>query len=87
MIHVLRYDPKKGRATRAGLIEVPPPAGSPDVQNFPPSPGRKQSWPRDLAISPDGKTLLAALNLADRAAIVDTAAGRGAEREAGEGDG
>ena len=28
-------------------------------------------WPRDLAVSRDGKTLLAALNLADRAAIVD----------------
>ena len=31
------------------------------------------SWPRDLAVSPDGKTLLAALNLADHAAVIDTA--------------
>ena len=30
------------------------------------------SWPRDLAVTPDGKTLLAALNLAHSAAIIDT---------------
>ena len=43
------------------------------MQSFPPSTDRK-SWPRDLAVSADGKTLLAALNLADYAAVVDTTA-------------
>ena len=33
----------------------------------------QESWPRDLAVSRDGKTLLAALNLADYAAVIDTA--------------
>ena len=40
-------------------------------QSFPPTGTKPLSWPRDFAVSADGKTLLAALNLADRAAIVD----------------
>ena len=72
MIHVLRYDPTTGRATRNGVIPVPPPSDAPPYQDFPPNRSTKRSWPRDLAISPDGKTLLAALNLADRAAVINT---------------
>jgi YVTN family beta-propeller protein len=53
------------------VIEVPPPSGAPAYQDFPPQTG-KRSWPRDLAVTPDGETLIAALNLADYAAIVDT---------------
>src|SRR5215217_7006557 len=51
----------------------PAPADAPLPQNFPPTSTRRQSWPRDLALSPDGKVLLAALNLADYAAVIDTA--------------
>ncbi|HEX8065331.1 MAG TPA: bifunctional YncE family protein/alkaline phosphatase family protein [Thermoleophilaceae bacterium] len=71
VIHVFRYDARRGTAKRDGLIEVPPPGDSPIVQRFPPGTDRL-SWPRDLAVSRDGKTLLAALNLADYAAVVDT---------------
>src|SRR3954447_10247764 len=71
VIHVFKYFPKKGTAVRAGTIPVPPPSGVSPPQNFPPTTTKALSWPRDLAISKDGKTLLAALNLADRAAIVD----------------
>ncbi|MEA2475664.1 MAG: hypothetical protein QOE06_3579 [Thermoleophilaceae bacterium] len=71
VIHVFHYDPARGTATRDGVIEVPPPSDTPPAQDFPPATAQL-SWPRDLAVSPDGKTLLAALNLADRAAIVDT---------------
>jgi DNA-binding beta-propeller fold protein YncE len=74
VIHVLHYDPKTGLATRAGLIPVPPPSGAPPVQSFPPSSDHR-SWPRDIAVSPDGRTLLVALNLADAAAVIDTASG------------
>jgi YVTN family beta-propeller protein len=75
VVHVLRYDPRTGLAQRDSTIPVPPPADAPIPQDFPPRPatGPRQSWPRDIAVSPDGRTLLVALNLADRAAIVDTA--------------
>ena len=72
VIHVLRYG-RDGRASRDGVISVPPPSQAPAVQDFPPrAPPSMQSWPRDLAVSADGKTLLAALNLADHAAVIDT---------------
>jgi len=72
VIAVFKVKPKSGKAKRKGVIPVPPPSGSPPYQTFPPQKTDTLSWPRDLAVSPDGKTLLAALNLADRAAIIDT---------------
>lgn len=74
VVHVFRFNRRNGRARRAGTIELPPPSGAPPVQTFPPGTSRA-SWPRDLAVSPDGKTLLAALNLADHAAVVDLPTG------------
>ena len=83
VIHVFTYSKTTGKAVRAGLIPVPPPSGTsgPQVlpggtgvgapQSFPPTGSGSISWPRDLAVSRDGGTLLAALNLADRAAIVN----------------
>ncbi len=71
VVHVFRYDGVTGRAQRDGVIAVPPPQGSPVPQNFPPRTSGTKAYPRDLALSPDGSTLVAALNLADRAAIVD----------------
>src|SRR3954454_12579025 len=61
VIHVLRYNRRTGRARRAGTIAVPPPVDAPIPQNFPPTDTGKKSWPRALAVSPDGKTLVAAL--------------------------
>ena len=75
VIHVLRYDPKTGVATRTGVIPVPPPSDAPALQDFPPSASEHLSWPRDIAVSPNGRTLLVALNLADAAAIIDTTTG------------
>ena len=71
VIHVFTYDGKRGTAKRAGTIGIPPPSNAPTPQDFPPGATDKQSWPRDLAVSPNGRTLLAALNLADSAAVVD----------------
>ncbi|MFL5894529.1 MAG: alkaline phosphatase family protein [Thermoleophilaceae bacterium] len=86
VIHVFTYDARAGTAQRTGVIPIPPPPGAPlpqaiptglpapgpsPPQNFPPTKTKPQSWPRDLAVTPDGSTLLAALNLADSAAIVD----------------
>ncbi len=71
VIHVLKIDRSSGHATRDGVIPVPPPPTATPIQEFPPS-TTVESWPRDLAVSGDGKTLLAALNLADAGAIIDT---------------
>src|SRR3954452_9311664 len=70
LIAAFKLDPTSGKAQRNGVIPVPAPSNAPPVQTFPPG-SATQSWPRDLAVSPDGKTLLAPLNLADSAAIVD----------------
>src|SRR5436190_9580053 len=88
VIHVFRYDATTGQATRDGVIGVPPPqgapvpqalappggfpVGAPIPQNFPPTNTQPISWPRDIALSRDGSRMLVALNLADRAAVVDT---------------
>jgi hypothetical protein len=76
VIHVFKYSGKTGRATRDGTIAVPPPSGTNPPQAFPPTETKARSWPRDIGVSPDGKTLVVALNLADAAAIVDTATRR-----------
>jgi DNA-binding beta-propeller fold protein YncE len=85
-VHVFEFDPKTGKAKRTTVIPIPPKPGAPapqiiptglpapgptPPQSFPPTKTSPKSWPRDLAVSPDGKTLLAALNLSDAAAIVD----------------
>jgi len=71
VIDVFKINPQTGHATRNGVIGVPPPANAPVEQAYPPV-TTKASWPQDLAVSPDGKTLLAALNLADMAAVINT---------------
>ncbi|MDQ1746553.1 MAG: hypothetical protein QOD07_816, partial [Frankiaceae bacterium] len=86
VVEAFGYDASTGLAHFDHLVAVPPPAGSPvpqsiaDVpglegppQNFPPTNQTRLSWPDRLAVSPDGKTLLVPLNLADHAAIVSTA--------------
>ncbi|MHB8658107.1 MAG: beta-propeller fold lactonase family protein [Solirubrobacteraceae bacterium] len=73
VIHVFGYDRRRGRAREVGTIAVPPPAGAPVPENFPPKTAGRTSWPDRLAISADGRTLLVPLNLADAAAVIDTA--------------
>jgi YVTN family beta-propeller protein len=73
VIHIFSLNRSSGQATRAGLIPVPPPSTAPLPQAFPPTTTKQLSWPRDVAVSPDGKRLLVALNLGDSAAIIDTA--------------
>ncbi len=72
VIHVFTYSRRSGQARRAGVIPVPPPPNTPGPQNFPPTNLTPLSWPRDIAVSPNGRTLVVALNLADSAAIIDT---------------
>jgi YVTN family beta-propeller protein len=77
-IRVFDVDQASGRATKLTDIGVPadrnavPPIMPPD--NLPPqTPDKIQSYPEGLAVSADGKTLVAALNLSDRVAIINTA--------------
>ena len=73
VVHVFSWSGRTGRAVERRVIPIPPPSDAPAPQNFPPNPGAsKRSWPFGLAVSSDGKTLLAALELGDAAAIVDT---------------
>jgi DNA-binding beta-propeller fold protein YncE len=74
VVHVFSYG-ADGRATFVKVIGVPPQSGAPTPQSFPPTNTQKIAWPDRLAISPDGSMLLVPLNLADSAAIVDTANG------------
>ncbi|MGI9184764.1 MAG: bifunctional YncE family protein/alkaline phosphatase family protein [Solirubrobacteraceae bacterium] len=71
VIHVFSYDRHSGRGRETGTIAVPPPASAASVQSFPPTPSVRESWPDRLAVSPNGRTLLVPLNLADAAAIID----------------
>ncbi len=75
VIHVFRFNPGSGAARADRTISVPPPASAPVPQNFPPTNRQRISWPDRLSVSPDGSTLLVPLNLADQAAVIDTATG------------
>jgi DNA-binding beta-propeller fold protein YncE len=71
-----------GEAALQRTIAVPPPAGSPIAQQWPPvadsqrpsAQAKELSWPQKLAVSPDGTRLLVPLNLVGNAAVVDLAA-------------
>jgi DNA-binding beta-propeller fold protein YncE len=72
VIQILKYASKTGKASYDGLIPVPPSPNAQPYQEFPPNATATEAWPQELAISPNGKTLLAALNLSDAAAVIDT---------------
>ncbi|MEI7744691.1 MAG: hypothetical protein WCK58_13200, partial [Chloroflexota bacterium] len=77
VVVVYRFTDTCGEAVFDRLIELPPPANAPILQQYPPipqrsvEPGTTSSWPQQVAVSPDGSHLLVALNLADTAAVVD----------------
>jgi YVTN family beta-propeller protein len=76
VVHVFRWSKRTGKAREIRAIPVPPPSNAPALDSFPPStPPEHRSWPERLAVSPDGKTLLVALGLADNAAVIDTKTG------------
>jgi YVTN family beta-propeller protein len=75
-IRVFDVDPAAGTATKAADIAVAPdPNAVPPIlppDNLPPQ-TKVQSYPEGLAVTPDGKTLVAALNLSERVAVIDVA--------------
>jgi DNA-binding beta-propeller fold protein YncE len=85
-IHVFAVDPTTGNAVEKAPIILPPTSGgtaqmdSANPASFlfqPPGPGPSSGlgWPIGVAVTPDAKTLVVALNQADQAAIVDLATG------------
>lgn len=82
-IDVFAVDTNTGFATLATPIALPPDASAIQPDELPPRTpsqqyplGRTQSFPEGLAITPDGKELVVALNLSDRIGIVDLGTGR-----------
>jgi DNA-binding beta-propeller fold protein YncE len=74
-IRIYDVDPATGRATKLSDVGVPadPTTTTPPDELPPRTPDKVESYPEGLAVSADGKTLVAALNLSDHVAIVNTA--------------
>lgn len=86
VIHRFTVDPIHGGARETSPISLPATSGGTaqaeagNPLSFilqPPGPGASSGlgWPIGLAVSPDGRTLVAALNQADQAALIDTGTG------------
>jgi YVTN family beta-propeller protein len=71
-IHIFSVDATTGRATEGNGIQLPATTGGRAQQ----ADGSPVGWPQGLAVTPDGKTLVAALNHADQVAIIDVATGQ-----------
>ncbi|MDX6664712.1 MAG: hypothetical protein QOG68_918, partial [Solirubrobacteraceae bacterium] len=69
-------DRQTGTATALPAIDLPPDPVGVGADELPPrAPNHIQNYPEGLALTADGRTLVAALNLSDKVAIVDTATG------------
>src|SRR5512140_2860872 len=77
VIHVFKRESATGLATEQPPIVLPASTGgSGRVNGLAPNPAGP-AWPVGLALSPDGKTLVAALNMADAAAVISLPSGTG----------
>src|SRR5262245_20960933 len=70
VIHVFDLS-KSGRATETGQLPVPAPADAVPPNDFPLPSQKKIGYPEYLDVTPNGKTLVVPLNLANFAAIVN----------------
>jgi YVTN family beta-propeller protein len=76
VIHVFSVDPATGRGTELNPIALPSSSGgSGRTNSLPPTSGTGSAYPDGVAISPNGKLLVTALNAADKAAVVDLSNG------------
>jgi YVTN family beta-propeller protein len=74
VVHVFSIEPANGTGTELSPIVLPETkGGSGRVNSLPPAEGAGTANPEGLAVSPDGKTLVVALNAADSAAVIDLA--------------
>src|SRR4051812_7506133 len=82
VIHVFSVDPSSGDAAEAEPIQLPPTSGGTGQSHVDANDaavgatrGAQLGWPDGLAVTPDGLTLVVALNQADQVAIVDLQGG------------
>jgi DNA-binding beta-propeller fold protein YncE len=75
VVHVYSYAKTSGIAKETRTISVAPPSGTAPPQDFPIPETKPLGYPEHLAVTPDGRTLLVPLGLADGAQIVDVRAG------------
>jgi len=78
VIHVFAVDRASGHATEQTPIALPRAMGGTaqshagQTLGFPgPTAGQALDWPEGMAVSPDGRRLVVALNQADQAAVID----------------
>lgn len=76
VIHVFTVDPATGQAKETTPIVLPAPTPNTVTVGLPPSAGPTADWPAGLAVTPDGKTLVVALTVANQAALIDLASGK-----------
>ncbi len=76
VVHVFSVDAATGKGTEQNPIALPQSSGgSGRTKALPPVNGVGSAWPEGLAISGDGHFLVAALNQADKAAVIDLRSG------------
>jgi len=75
VVHVFAVDPARGTGSELAPLTIPSSqGGSGRMNSLPPV---TAAFPEGLAVSPDGRRLVVALNQADRVAIFDLASGTG----------
>jgi YVTN family beta-propeller protein len=71
VIHVFTVNPKTGKGMEQTPLQIPPSSGgSGRTNSLPPASGVGTACPEGIAVSPNGKYLVLALNCADRADVV-----------------
>jgi YVTN family beta-propeller protein len=72
VVHIFSVDPSTGQGTEQTPLQVAETTGgSGRTNSLPPVSGAGTASPEGLAVSPDGKTLVVALNAADSAVVVN----------------
>lgn len=73
---VFRLDPRTGIAREDGSIPIPVASGAPPPDDFPPQTSGARGYPSGIAITPDGRKLVVALNLDEHVAVIDAVSRR-----------
>ncbi len=76
VVHVFKVNPKTGTGTESSPIVLPATTGgSGRLNSLPPVSGVGTAQPEGIAVSPNGRYLVVALNAADQAVVIDLSTG------------